>query len=126
MHRGRPALGQGEEVKMWRDSDRDGGQDADDPCDTGMFGINIHAGGSQPEMGESAGCQVIAGGWQGGQWLRCYRLIETHFPRRYCYTLCDGAGQLKWAGDCGAATTKHPLHPHARLMAALPASKNAQ
>lgn len=63
--------------------------------DTGYFGINIHAGGTGPTVGNwSAGCQVLVGGWTGEAWKRLDELLyvqadptQTEIP----YTLIDTA-----------------------------------
>jgi hypothetical protein len=44
--------------------------------DTGFFGINVHAGGTSPHVGNySAGCQVIFGGWTGEGWKRMDHIL---------------------------------------------------
>ena len=62
-HKGKPALCQRGEVKVWRDNNKDNRLDGEGEIYTGeKFGINIHRAGVRSEIvgGWSAGCQVIA------------------------------------------------------------------
>jgi hypothetical protein len=58
----------------------------------GWFGINIHAGGSGVSVGpNSAGCQLIAGGWKGAPWLDFIGLTDGSGQDIFHYYLLDGA-----------------------------------
>lgn len=91
-HRGKPGLVQVGEFKLWRDADRDGGQD---PAEIGRWesgnGINIHRGGTTRSVGRySAGCQVIPLAYWPGFW----RVIEESGQRQFQYWLLDGSKLL--------------------------------
>lgn len=74
--------------------------------ESGFFGINIHSGGPEPEVGSwSAGCQVIQsreGAWT-GTWLKfkdmSYSLMDAYGQEKIPYLLVeslktDGEGNL--------------------------------
>jgi hypothetical protein len=76
VHKGHQALVQDAAVTIVRDFDKDGKPDPEEPEFTGWFGINIHAGGTSPEVNRnSAGCQVIEGGWEGQHWQLFFSTI---------------------------------------------------
>lgn len=90
LHRGRRALVQAAPVRIWRDRDKDFARDPHEMVESGFFGINIHAGGAGPAVGSwSAGCQVIAGGWDGAPWQTLMRLVRAADQATYRYYLID-------------------------------------
>jgi hypothetical protein len=89
-HRGHPALVQAGPVTVWRDRDRDQARDPHELTESGWFGINIHAGGRDLSVGpNSAGCQVIQGGWEGEAWTTFYSLCQRSGQARFGYCLLD-------------------------------------
>lgn len=89
-HRGHPALVQAAPVKVWRDKDKDTTRDPHELTESGWFGINIHAGGVGLNVGpNSAGCQVIQGGWTGEAWESFYRACERSGQSHFDYWLID-------------------------------------
>ena len=99
LHRGKRALVQAGAVTVIRDSDRDGKAEPHEPHDHGYFGINIHAGGSGPKVERwSAGCQVIAGGWEGDNWREFINCCEDSGQAGYTYYLLEWADVAKVAG----------------------------
>jgi hypothetical protein len=81
LHKGIPALIQAAPVTVRRDRDRDGDDEAGEPVETGMFGINLHPGGNgaQPVGPWSAGCQVIPReGWP-SFWEHVLASGQRHF-----------------------------------------------
>ena len=67
LHKGNEALVQNNNMIILRDTDEDYNMDYDsDYLQTGMFGINNHAGGPNNIQKWSAGCQVIEGDAAGG------------------------------------------------------------
>lgn len=92
-HKGHTALNQGEAVQVWRDGNKDGIRQKSEGTDDGWFGINIHAGGTGPRVGNySAGCQVIRGGWDGDPWQNFIHQMKADPDHRYKYTLIDADG----------------------------------
>jgi hypothetical protein len=90
-HKGHLALVEASEVRIWRDRNRSGERTADDPVETGIFGIHIHSGGPGPYVGPwSAGCQVIRSNpaW-GGAWLQFVQLLQQSGQHSFAYTLID-------------------------------------
>lgn len=78
IHRGHHAFVQAEQVRIWRDKNRDGVYEDGEKFTTGHYGINIHA--SAPHKSDdpwSAGCQVIEGGWDGDYWRRFHAVMLT-------------------------------------------------
>jgi hypothetical protein len=91
-HHGHPALVQAGPVKVWRDRDRDYMRDVHEGVYTGDFAIHIHAGGAERSVGpNSAGCQVLWGGWGGGPWNAFYGACQASGQQRFTYYLVDGA-----------------------------------
>lgn len=97
-HKGITALVQHGDVRVRRDSDRDGSAEAGEPVRSGQFGINIHPGGAdgsddspgKDEVGSwSAGCQVIAGGEDGANWQGFIRRFELSGATRFKYYLLE-------------------------------------
>jgi hypothetical protein len=62
---------QGEINRVVRDVDKSGSITYKDILAEGAFGVNIHPGKV------SAGCVVIAGGWQSGEWKQVDRWLDT-------------------------------------------------
>lgn len=86
-----PALVEAAPLSYWRDRDRDGQHDAGervvrhDP-----IGLHIHAMGAGPEVGSwSAGCQGVAGGWDGEPWGSFTALLRASGQAEFCYWLLD-------------------------------------
>lgn len=95
-HRGHVALVQVGAVRVWRDRDKEHVQDPHELVETGEFGINIHAGGTQISVGpNSAGCQVIQGGWEGRYWNRFLELCAGSGQRRFSYFLVDALDLMR-------------------------------
>lgn len=89
-HRGHPALVQAAPVTVWRDRNRDQARDPHELTESGWFGINIHAGGTSLRVGpNSAGCQILHGGWGGEAWRTFYGLCERSGQARFDYWLID-------------------------------------
>lgn len=89
-HGGHDALVQAGPVQVWRDRDGDFLRDHHDQVEKGFFGLNIHAGGTSPEIGAwSAGCQVIQGGWDGSPWLQFSATYEFSRQSLFRYYLID-------------------------------------
>lgn len=91
-HKSHPALVQGEPFPIWRDRDRDGGRDTAEAVhrEAGI-GLNLHAGGTAPEISAwSAGCQCIAGGWTGEPWRSFTALLRASGQAEFSYWLLDG------------------------------------
>lgn len=90
-HKGHTALNQDQAVRVWRDGNKDGIRQKHEPSESGWFGINVHAGGVEPQVSNwSAGCQVIRGGWGGEPWQHFIHQMKSDPDRRYKYTLIDG------------------------------------
>lgn len=90
-HKGHRALVQAAPVKVARDKNRDGTIEPGEPVSTGYFGVDIHAGGASPAVGEwSAGCQVIRGGWTGEPWVEFLDTVAAANQSLYRYYLLDG------------------------------------
>ena len=88
LHRGKPALVQSDAFKIWRDRNKNGKQDANEPAqwESGI-GINLHRGGSAPRVGPwSAGCQVLPA----QDFPRFWSVIEASGQREFAYWLIDG------------------------------------
>jgi hypothetical protein len=98
LHYGHRALVQARAVTVLRFSDVDPAKPK--VLDTGFFGINLHAGGAGENVGiNSAGCQVIHGGWLGAQWRAFEKLVyEDSNPAQVeiPYTLTGNT----WFGLC--------------------------
>lgn len=79
-HRGHPALRSLNETnRIWRDKNGNFRPDIGESVYAGVFGVNIHAGGSSESIGQnSAGCINIAGGWEGKDWTTFYRRCSSH------------------------------------------------
>jgi hypothetical protein len=81
VRRGNPyrALVQGAPVTVLRD----------DKEETGWFGINIHAGGTNPLRTQSDGCQTIPGrpGERGSQWEAFIALVASELKRNNAKTV---------------------------------------
>lgn len=91
-HKGHLALVQAGPVTVWRDRDKDQVRDPHEATEAGWFGINIHAGGGGLAVGpNSAGCQVIHGGWDGEAWQAFYGLCARSGQARFDYWLVDAA-----------------------------------
>ncbi len=125
-HRGHEALRQADKspVCVIRDLDDDARLELTDLVDYPMYtGINIHAGGSGGKVGlNSAGCQVIWGGWSGPPWTTFHDLVYRVAKKQelFHYTLADFLSFGKWHdggqagtgvadllfGSCGAPVTK--------------------
>ena len=97
LHSGRYlALGQKENVTVYRDDNRDANYDLDESkTDTGLFGINIHRatarkGGKSTRVDKwSAGCQVIADNDDWHEFLDiCQTAREVH-GNSFSYTLIE-------------------------------------
>jgi len=97
LHAGKyTALGQKENVSVYRDSNKDNQYDLDESkVDTGLFGINIHratgkSGGKSIRVDKwSAGCQVIARNTEWHQFLGiCQTAREIH-GNTFSYTLLE-------------------------------------
>lgn len=92
LHKGRRALVQAAPVRIWRDKDKDFKRDPHELVEEGWFGLNIHAAGTGPLIGSwSAGCQVIAGGWDGSAWKTFMRLIRAADQPTYRYYVADAS-----------------------------------
>lgn len=90
LHKGHPALVQAAPVTVWRDRNKDQNRDPREVTEAGWFGINIHAGGNGLAVGgNSAGCQVIHGGWDGEAWQAFYGLCVRSGHTRFDYFLLD-------------------------------------
>lgn len=90
IHRDYPALVQAAAVSLSR-IDESGQHQAQDPQQTGWFGINIHAGtGGADVYNASAGCQVIQSqGPQGWQWRKFWHQIMQASNQIFMYTLLE-------------------------------------
>jgi hypothetical protein len=79
-------------VTVWRDRDKDGRFSSSEKTYTGWYGINIHAGGNNPNYASgSAGCQVLFGG-RSGPWKDFWSTVEKKNPgKKYQYTLIDAS-----------------------------------
>ncbi|HNN51189.1 MAG TPA: peptidoglycan-binding protein [Pseudomonadota bacterium] len=89
-HKGHTALNQGEAVNVWRDANKDGIRQKNEKSESGWFGINVHAGGVEPQVSNwSAGCQVIRGGWGGDPWQNFIHQMKADPDHRYKYTVID-------------------------------------
>jgi hypothetical protein len=84
-HKGNAALrGRNEVNRVWRDTNKNGLQDATDVLDEGPFGINIHAGGRQRNLvGDfSEGCLNVFGGtaipWDSPNWVGFRDAVYSH------------------------------------------------
>ena len=90
------ALGQKENVTVYRDNNRDANYDLDESkTDTGLFGINIHRaskyeGRKSTQVNKwSAGCQVIAANDDWHEFLDiCQAAREIH-GNSFSYTLIE-------------------------------------
>jgi hypothetical protein len=95
LHYGYPALRSKNEMnRIWRDANQLGVYAPGDYVSTGVFGINVHAGGMGPTIGNwSAGCVNICGGWDGNPWKLFMRMVDIHFQRRDCVGLTVWSGK---------------------------------
>lgn len=93
LHRGKyEALVQAGPVTVSRDLDQDHQCDEGEIIEDGDFGINIHAGGSGTEVGQSsAGCQIIFGGVSGSFYQEAQSIWNLHPADTIVYTLLDRA-----------------------------------
>jgi len=92
LHKGNPALVQFSTVTVIRDEDRDGTGEPQEYTESGMFGVNIHAGGDSEVVGAySAGCQVFQDGWSGPEWGTFYSRIEDANQPTYRYWLLEAS-----------------------------------
>ena len=95
LHQGRYlALGQQNNVTVYRDRDRDGKYDFDESTvDTGLYGINIHratkyAGKTSTYVDKwSAGCQVIASNDDWHCFLDICQTARDKWSNKFTYTL---------------------------------------
>ena len=95
LHQGRYlALGQQNNVTVYRDRDRDGKYDFDESTvDTGLYGINIHratkyAGKTSTYVDKwSAGCQVIASNDDWHCFLDICQTARDKWSNNFTYTL---------------------------------------
>ena len=95
LHQGRYlALGQQNNVTVYRDRDRDGEHDFDESTvDTGLYGINIHratkyAGKTSTYVDKwSAGCQVIASNDDWHCFLDICQTARDKWSNNFTYTL---------------------------------------
>jgi peptidoglycan hydrolase-like protein with peptidoglycan-binding domain len=84
---------------IYKDFDKDYNPDPNEKIEIAEgSGINIHAGGSGPEIGKwSAGCQIIWGGWEGTPYKKliewAYQDSPTH---KFFYTLWRGKDFLRY------------------------------
>lgn len=89
-HRRRKALVQAAPVRIWRDTNRDHMQGVGDRVSEGWFGLNIHAAGPGIAVADwSAGCQVVAGGWEGEAWRHFYSACRLSGQKSFKYYLFD-------------------------------------
>ena len=112
-HKGRPALEQATPVTVWRDGNKDHRQDAGELIESGMFGINIHDGGTSSTVGKfSAGCQVVHGGRTGAAWTELMDLANAHPAGTISYTLVDravlGLPPTEFTPPAGVARSTRP------------------
>lgn len=69
-----------EKNRIWRDKNGNFQPDIGEVVYTGVYGINIHAGGKTSSIGmHSAGCINVAGGTSGGPWKAFLDLRNLHF-----------------------------------------------
>ena len=90
------ALGQQNNVTVYRDSNRDDNYDLDENnTTTGLFGINIHratkyAGKKSTQIGKwSAGCQVIASNDDWHTFLDICQTARDKWNNNFTYTLIE-------------------------------------
>ena len=90
------ALGQQNNVTVYRDSNRDDNYDLDENnTTTGLFGINIHratkyAGKASTQIGKwSAGCQVIAANDDWTKFMKVMRQARKYWSNSFTYTLIE-------------------------------------
>ena len=97
LHQGRyEALGQQNDVTVYRDNNRDDNYDLDDNnTQTGLFGINIHratgrAGRTSTRVDKwSAGCQVIAANDDWHEFMDICRVARDTWNNNFTYTLIE-------------------------------------
>lgn len=90
-HKGHSALVQSAPVTVWRDADKDSTQDAGEVEESGMFGIDIHAGEGSVVGDWSAGCQVVwsKNGWSGPEWTAFFDTVKASGMQSWYYWLLD-------------------------------------
>ena len=90
------ALGQKENVTVYRDDNRDANYDLDESkTDTGLFGINIHRASKYVNKKStqinkwSAGCQVIAANNDWKFFMKLMRKARDNWGNNFTYTLIE-------------------------------------
>jgi hypothetical protein len=90
------ALGQQNNVKVYRDANKDGVYDYnEDTVDEGLFGINIHratalSGKTSTYIDKwSAGCQVIASNDDWHEFLNICQEARSEWSNNFTYTLIE-------------------------------------
>lgn len=76
--KGRPAVVQAEQIRVWRDTNKNFRFDAGEPFDTGFLSMAIHPGGKSATVGQwSAGCCAVFGGRAGAPWTSLFATVKA-------------------------------------------------
>lgn len=92
LHKGYTALVQRDNVKVYRDRNKDEYYDLNpNTIDTGLFGINIHKSGKESFIVDnwSAGCQVFAKEKDFTDFMTIINKSKAIYGNRFTYTLLD-------------------------------------